>query len=429
MGGLLSGVLGGIGTVVGGIAKGVGGLLGGIFKGIGTIAQGFGGLLLGDALNAPQSLLPAPAQQPTARSKSPFLNIGATEVPTSNLSMADSPQLGAIPPEIPERSTSQSLRDSFLKNPVSPEWMAKVAQIESNNNPKAVSKTGAQGLYQFLPSTWKGLGIQGSPFDPEVAKKAMIQFSTQNYKQLSNKMGRNISPSELYMAHNLGVGGATRLLSAPDDAVLSKALIGSNPSHNPKFLMNGKYPVTAAEARLRYQKEFEPDVLTPEQRVQTTTALKDPSPYTLAASYLGKTEQGNTDTLTQFFKRSLGDKNAIDPRVVPWCAHFVNAVLKSSGMQGTDNFAARSFLKYGTETKSPIQGDVVVMSFTDDQSKGHVGFFDSYKTVNGKPYIVVVGGNQSNSVSKKAYPIGNVLGIRRPPSKQELKAFSGQEGI
>ena len=421
---LLSGILGGVGTVVGGIAKGVGGLLGGIFKGIGGIAQGFGGLLLGDAMNAPQSFVPKPSSQAPS---SPFLNSSPAAIPTVNNPAPNIPQFNLNSPDIPASSPPPSLKASFEKNPVSPEWLNKVAMIESNNDPKAVSKSGAQGLYQFMPATWQGLGMTGSPFDPAVAKKAMVQFSEQNYKHLTKTMGRTISPSELYMAHNIGAAGAIRLLSAPGDTRVSKALLGSDPSNNPKFLMReGKYPVTVEEARLRYQKAFEPYALTPPQRVQSVSAVQDPSPYTLAASYLGKNEQNNAPALTQFFKRSLGDKGAIDPKTVPWCAQFVNAVLGSSGMEGTNSLAARSFLKYGTETKAPVQGDIVVLSRGGDPSKGHVGFFDGYKQINGQQHVVILGGNQNDSVSRKAYPASRILGIRRPPSKQEFMAFSGR---
>jgi len=43
-----------------------------------------------------------------------------------------------------------------------------VAAQESGFNPDAVSSAGAQGLMQFLPSTWARYG-RGSPFDPHAA--------------------------------------------------------------------------------------------------------------------------------------------------------------------------------------------------------------------------------------------------------------------
>ena len=46
-----------------------------------------------------------------------------------------------------------------------------VAAQESGFNPRAVSPAGAQGLMQFIPSTWARYG-RGSPFDPRAAMMA-----------------------------------------------------------------------------------------------------------------------------------------------------------------------------------------------------------------------------------------------------------------
>lgn len=51
---------------------------------------------------------------------------------------------------------------------VSPKLLAAVAKVESGYDPHAVSKVGARGLMQLMPSTAKGLGVDNA-FDPEQA--------------------------------------------------------------------------------------------------------------------------------------------------------------------------------------------------------------------------------------------------------------------
>jgi len=48
--------------------------------------------------------------------------------------------------------------------------LAAVAQAESSWNPNAKSSKGAQGLFQFMPSTARGYGID--PYDPAQATDA-----------------------------------------------------------------------------------------------------------------------------------------------------------------------------------------------------------------------------------------------------------------
>jgi hypothetical protein len=124
--------------------------------------------------------------------------------------------------------------------------------MESDFNPTAgASTSSAHGLYQFIDQTWLGtvkeagtqLGygnyadaITKSPSgsysvsdpaaraailklrDDPVASSAMAAVLTQsNSFQLTGKIGRRPTDSELYMAHFMGVGGAAKLISNAED--------------------------------------------------------------------------------------------------------------------------------------------------------------------------------------------------------------------
>lgn len=126
--------------------------------------------------------------------------------------------------------------------------MAQAAQ-ESSFQPEAKASTSsATGLYQFLDSTWMsmvkahgakhGLGDYASQIqtdsrgnysvadpamkrrildlrkDPQVSAVIGAEFALSNKQDLERNLGREVGSTELYLAHFLGSGGATRFLRA-----------------------------------------------------------------------------------------------------------------------------------------------------------------------------------------------------------------------
>jgi hypothetical protein len=100
--------------------------------------------------------------------------------------------------------------------------MAATAMIESGGNANARAKTSsAGGMFQFLDATWKQLTREmgkdytlQDKFDPRKAAEVMAYFTEKQRKQLEKGTGRRASNTDLYMAHFLGAGGATKFLNA-----------------------------------------------------------------------------------------------------------------------------------------------------------------------------------------------------------------------
>lgn len=114
-------------------------------------------------------------------------------------------------------------------------------------------------------------------------------------------------------------------------------------------------------------------------------------------------------------RRALTNFLGVDPARIPWCAAFVNNVLKKNGFASTDSLMAASYLNYGEITRSPRPGDVVIFSkLARGQATGHVAFYVDTITQDGQSYILALGGNQGNQVSISAYPASKVKGFRRP---------------
>lgn len=97
----------------------------------------------------------------------------------------------------------------------------------------------------------------------------------------------------------------------------------------------------------------------------------------------------------------------------PWCASFVGAVLAQVGLPHTGRLNARSYLEWGVDVPftEAERGDVVVFWRESPSSwKGHVGFFHGYNEAGD---VLVLGGNQGNSVSIATYPANRLLAVRR----------------
>lgn len=98
----------------------------------------------------------------------------------------------------------------------------------------------------------------------------------------------------------------------------------------------------------------------------------------------------------------------------PWCSSFVNWCIEQCGLEGTRNVAAQSWLHWGRPVFVPTNGAVTILWRTAPSSgKGHVGFFMGEHPTNSS-YLMLLGGNQGDSVCIAAYEKKRVLGFRMP---------------
>ena len=86
---------------------------------------------------------------------------------------------------------------------------------------------------------------------------------------------------------------------------------------------------------------------------------------------------------------------------ISWCSAFVNwCFLKSQDDSRARSAAAISWAKWGEEINDPKIGDIVVFRRVGSSWRGHVGFYVGQDDKR----ILVLGGNQGNSVSFQWYP-------------------------
>jgi hypothetical protein len=108
------------------------------------------------------------------------------------------------------------ITDAATRYGVDPNDAIRIAQIESGMDPRAHNPSGASGLFQFMPSTWKQYGAGRSPFDAYANADAGMRFTRDNIQGLQKALGRKPTAGEIYMAHQQGLGGALTLLRNPD---------------------------------------------------------------------------------------------------------------------------------------------------------------------------------------------------------------------
>lgn len=101
-----------------------------------------------------------------------------------------------------------------------------------------------------------------------------------------------------------------------------------------------------------------------------------------------------------------------------WCSSFVNWCMKGI-CDRTKSARARSWLRWGVPLGYPAVGCVVILARGGGnqpgveltRAQGHVGLFVGFADGGD---VLLLGGNQSNSVCVTAYPASRVLGYRWP---------------
>jgi len=95
------------------------------------------------------------------------------------------------------------IREASQYHGISYELIKAVVHAESNFNPDAISKSGAIGLMQIMPTNFKSLGIS-DPFDP----RDNVMAGTRYLKQLMKKFNNNLPLS--LAAYNAGPGAVEK---------------------------------------------------------------------------------------------------------------------------------------------------------------------------------------------------------------------------
>ncbi len=142
--------------------------------------------------------------------------------------------------------------------------------------------------------------------------------------------------------------------------------------------------------------------------------------FDLAQRFIGIKEVAGKVSNPQILTMLQLDNSWVSVDEVPWCSAFVNYIAWLLRLPRSKSLAARSWLQVGScvaVQEAEVGFDVVILKRGNPpqpgpeviDATGRVGFDAGFEG----EVVLILGGNQSDSVNVSRLPFNNILGIRR----------------
>ena len=238
--------------------------------------------------------------------------------PSYSASETEPKKLDASEPKLKKASSKKELVKEQIAQAsqeagVNPIMMQTFAAKESSLDPNAIPPgSNARGVFQFMPKTWKRVTSQrGSVYgitentprtDVRASTIMAAEYAKINAKQISD-IRPNPNATEVYLAHMLGGGGASKLLRADPNAEARAILPTADTEGNRSMFWDGQKPRTVAgyynntlaalkKAGADFGVRFEDKPMTG-PKIAQTVKQEPTTPANFNGSYSGNTEPGS----------------------------------------------------------------------------------------------------------------------------------------
>lgn len=175
---------------------------------------------------------------------------------------------------------------------VHPSLLAALASAESSFNPTARAATSnAQGLFQFVPKTWRammekygeryGIPKNATPMDPVAASLLAGELTKENVNIMQTQTNQPIGPGEAYIGHFLGASEGSKLISADANANAAMMFPSAARSNASIFFNRDGSQRTVGEVRDILTKKVDPSKFDVTGATETAMIQDDTPPLTV----------------------------------------------------------------------------------------------------------------------------------------------------